>query len=292
MENFTAKYLSLSPGAQKVAAAFLIFLSFLAIVWGVYNFLPVHENANLPVTEGWAVDWKGCIRSDILKLLSGRSPYKEGCGLNPPWTYVLLAPVALLSPELGAAVMFALTYMVYIFVLLRMGAKPLAAIAIVGSSFVFINARNGNIDFLPVLGFVLPPQFALLFLAIKPQVGAGLAVFYMIEAYRKGGLSGFGKLIAPVTSMYLLSFVIFGLYPIKLIRMPDDPYNASLFPYSLIFGIPLLVYALRSRQKLLSISATPLLAPYINIHSFAILLFAFLPYQELFILVVALTWLF
>lgn len=267
------------------AAAFAISL------WFVYSFLPVHAEATPPATWGFAVDWKGCIRPDTLKLLSGHSPYAEGCGLNPPWAYLLLAPIAVLPPALGAAIVFVLTYFVYLFVLHRLGAKPWMLAAFLLCYFPFQNAMNGNIDWLVVLGFVLPPPAALFFLVIKPQIGAGLALFYLVEAWRKGGILRVVWDFGPVTVAFLLSFAVFGLWPLQLARMPADAYNRSLWPYGLLFGVPLLVYALAKRQKLTAAASTPLLAPYINIHSFAVSLFAFLPNPPAFLLAIALSWL-
>lgn len=279
-------FAKLSPSVQKVIATVLILISFVALVYAAYTFLPVHEDANPPETWGFSVDWKGCIRPDTLKLLSGSSPYTQGCGLNPPWTYLLLAPIALLPPALGAAVMFVFTYVIYALALRALGAKPLMILAYIFCPLVLFNAQNGNIDFLPVLGMILPPWLGLFFLAIKPQIGAGLALFWIVEAWRSTA-----RLIAPVTVAYFLSFVVFGLYPLRLVHMLEDPFNASIFPFGLLFGVPLLVYALVKRQKLISIAATPLLAPYINVHSYAVLLFAFIPYEAPFCLAVALSWL-
>lgn len=276
---------------EKIAAPVLISVFFFLFVWAVYTFLPVHANANPPQTWGFSVDWKGCIRPDTLKFLSGHSPYTEGCGLNPPWAYLLLAPIAALPVDLGAATMFALTYMIYALVLLRMGAKPWMIAAFTLSRLPLISAFNGNIDFLPVLGFILPPPLALFFLAIKPQIGIGLALFYVVEAWREDKVKAVVKLITPISVVYLISFAVYGLYPLKLLHMPNDPFNASLFPAGLVLAIPLLIYALIKRQKLTAIATAPLLAPYTNIHSYAVLLFAFIPYQVPFLFAVALTWL-
>lgn len=276
---------------KNISAVLLIVLTFFMLVWFVYTYLPVHENANPPLTWGFSVDWKGCIRPDTLKLISGHSPYAEGCGLNPPWTYLLLAPIALLPPDLGAAVIFVITYFVYTLVLFRRGAKPLMIAAGALCAFVFVNAKNGNIDWMPVLGFILPPQIGLFFLLIKPQIGAALALFWLVESWRIGKLREVIRVFAPVTFAMLISFAIYGFYPLKLTKMPNDPYNSSLWPFGLLIGIPLLFQAIRSRKDHYAIGAAPFLAPYVNIHSYAILLFTFLPYEVGYYLFIALSWL-
>ena len=137
---------------NQYVAWLLVLTTFIALVYSVYTYLPVHENANPPISWGFSVDWKGCIRTDILKLLAGRSPYEEGCGLNPPWTYILLAPIAILPPDLGAAVIFTLTYLVYIYALHKAGARYWMLLGVTCTYFVLANAQTGNIDWLPVLG--------------------------------------------------------------------------------------------------------------------------------------------
>jgi hypothetical protein len=282
--------LSITPAQKTLLAAVFLPVFFALFVWGVYNILPVHLDPNPPETWGFAVDWKGNIRPSVLRLLSGQTPYATN-NCFPPWAYLLLAPIALLPPAVGAAVMFALTYLGYMFAFLRLGAKPLQILGLLLCPFVYINAQNGNIDFLPVLGMVLPPQIGLFFVLMKPQLGAGIALYWLVEAWRTGRTREVVRVFGPVALAYLASFAFFGLWPLRLSKMPNDAFNASLWPMALPIGLGLLAQALRSRNKLLSISATPFLAPYINLHSYAILLFAFLPSPTLFYIAIALSWL-
>jgi hypothetical protein len=73
--------------------------------------------------------------------------------------------------------------------------------------------------------------------------------------------------------------------------MTQDSFNASLWPYSLFAGVPLLILALRNRKKYIAVAATPLFAPYVNFSSYAVLLFAFIPYEAGFILMIVMSWL-
>ena len=268
-----------------------ILCAFAAISYGVYRFLPVEADANPPATWGFGVDWKGCIRPDTLKLASGQSPYVDGCGFNPPWTYLVLAPLALLPAPAGAAILFTLTYFVYGWALLRAGACPWMALAGLGSRFVFVNALNGNIDWLPVIGLFLPPQIGLFLVVMKPQIGAGIAVYWLAEAWRKGKIREVARVFAPVMLAYLASFAVFGFWPVKMGVSLSDPYNASLWPYGLAAGILLLAYALLKQQKFAAVAATPFLAPYVNIHSYAVGMFALIPYPVGLVLMTAMSWL-
>jgi hypothetical protein len=275
---------------NRILAILALAAAFIAIVYAVYTFLPVGANAT-PDTWGFGVDWKGCIRPDTLKLVNGQSPYVDGCGLNPPWTYLVLAPLALLPAPLGTAILFTLTYFVYVGAMFRAGARPWMALAVVLSRFVFVNALNGNIDWLPVIGFFLPAQIGLFFVLMKPQIGVGIALFWLVEAWRAGRMKEVARVFAPVTLAYIASFALFGFWPVKMGVSLVDSYNASLWPYGLIAGVPLLVYAILKRLKFVAVAATPFLAPYVNIHSYAVGLFALIPYPVGFVLMVAMSWL-
>lgn len=252
----------------------------------------MHENANPPITWGWGVDWKNEIHAKSLDLISGHTPYTlSSLGLFPPWSYLLLSPIAALSPDLGTAVIFVLTYMVYSFVIYRLNSNPWVIFAFLLNSFTFRNALNGNLDFLAVLGFILPPQIGLFFVLIKPQIGVGIALFWLIEAWRKGKIREVIRVFAPVTIAYLLSFLVYGFWPIRLIGMKHDAYNASLWPIGIPIGILLLYKAIHDRNGLFAMGSTPFLSPYVNFSSFAVTLFPFIPNTLLIFIVVALSWL-
>ncbi|MFN8462081.1 MAG: hypothetical protein U0X93_09975 [Anaerolineales bacterium] len=60
-----------------------------------------------------------------------------------------------------------------------------------------------------LLGFVLPPQVGLILLAIKPQVGIGLGLYWFITIWKYKGLKEVAMAFAPVTILLLVSFVIY-----------------------------------------------------------------------------------
>ncbi len=268
----------------------LILAIFLALVYCVYMFFPVHATANPPLTWGFGVDWKNNIRQGSLDLIAGRTPYTQVIRCLPPWAYLMLAPIALLSPDLGTAVMFVLSYMVYILVLTRLKAKLLAILSFVLSFFALVNAQNGNVDFLAVLGFIMPPQIGLFFVVIKPQIVAGIAVFWLVEAWRVGKLREVLRIFGPVTAAYLISFVLYGLWPLRLAGMTSGSYNASLWPFGLPVAAALLYKAVHDRNGLFAMGAGPFLAPFTNFSSFAVTLFPFIPYPFLFMIGAALSW--
>jgi hypothetical protein len=126
---------------------------------------------------------------------------------------------------------------------------------------------------------------------MKPQIGAGIALFWLVEAWRTGRLREVVRVFSPVVLAYLISFAVYGLWPLRFTERMSDPFNASLWPLSIPIGLGLLFHALQRREKFFAMSASPFLAPYINIHSYAVLLLAFIPSPALFFLAVALSWL-
>jgi len=267
-----------------------VLLEFLLFVFAAYSFLPVHENANPPITWGWGIDWKGNIREASLDLLAGRTPYTSIIRCLPPWVYLITAPIAMLPPDLGAAVIFVLTYMILSYVLYRMNAKTWVILVFMFNTFTFVNAKNGNLDSLAMLGFILPPQIGLFFVLIKPQIGAGIALFWLIESWRKGKYREVLRVYTPVSAAYVISFLFYGLWPLKLIGMTQDVYNASLWPFGIPVGIILLYKGIRERNALFAIGASPFLAPYVNITSFVVALMPFIPNPILIMISAALSW--
>lgn len=248
----------LSPNAQKTIAlgmfvALFVLLVAAASVW------------TIPI----GVDWKGAFRPAALLMLSGQNPFAVGGYHNPPWALIPLIPIALLPEQLGAAVVLVLNFFAYGFIAYRLKAKPLPLVLFLLSPVVIFCGSTGNIDWLAALGFLMPPQIGLFFVLMKPQIGAVLAVFWLVEAWRKGGRLQVFRTFAPVTIVFMLSLILYGFWPLQMAGMPNDLYNRSMWPLSIPVGLVLLVYALRTRKAGLSLTAAPFLSPYVNIHSYA-----------------------
>lgn len=260
----------------------LIAAAFLAFVIAVHTWLSAS-----PV---WGVDWKRQIRDGSLQVISGVNPYINMKRCLPPWVYLLISPIALLPPDWGSNVIFALTYFVYSFVLYRLKSDPLSILAFMLNPFVYSNAVNANFDFLAVLGFVMPPKIGLFFVLFKPQIGIAIAVFWLVEAWRQGRGWGVIRVFAPVIAAYLVSFMIYGLWPLQVAGMVNDKYNSSLWPVGIIVGLILLFKAIKDREPLTAMGVSPFLAPYVNITSYAAMLLPFLRNSASMIIAVSFSW--
>jgi hypothetical protein len=135
---------------------------------------------------------------------------------------------------------------------------------------VFYGMRMLNVDVLVLIGFVLPAPVGLFFVIIKPQMGLVMVIFWLVEAWRQGGLQAVLKTFLPVKVAVLLSFVLFGNWLAgRQSDLPGSFWNASLWPWSIPTGLGLLMVSLRERPKELAMSASPFLSPYLAYHSWA-----------------------
>ena len=221
-----------------------------------------------------AVDWHISFRPAALTLLSGESPYDKVYIIHAPWALLMLAPFALFPENVGRVMLLFCGLASYIFIAQRLGAKPIAIIFLLISPVVMHMLLNGNIDWLASFGFVLPPPIGLFFIAIKPQIGIAVAPFWLIEAWRQGGWKQVLRTFAPFTIVLLLSFAIFGLWPLGAVEVTGVSFNASLWPLSIPVGLALFVTAVRKRKIEYAMAASPCLSPYALFYSWTGVLMA------------------
>lgn len=232
------------------------------MIWGLAAVLPP------------SVDWSTAFRPAALKLISGRSPYEIEGFFNPFWALIPLIPIAILPEQIGRAVLLVVSIIGYAYITRKLGGGMTAVILILLSPPALHGLLNGNIDWLTTLGVVLPPPIGIFFVATKPQIGAAIIVFWVIEAWRDGGWRKVARLIGPITIVFLLTLLIFGPWPLRSAKEIDLWWNASLWPMSIPVGLALLVAAVRTRKINFSMGAAPCLSPYILLHSWIIALFA------------------
>lgn len=151
----------------------------------------------------------------------------------------------------------------------RLGAKPLALGLFLLSPPVWHALLNGSVDWIPLLGFALPPHLGLFLVLAKPQVRFTIALFWAVEGWRSGGWRAVVNMYAPVSAAFAVSFLIYDLWFLNWLDQPEEWWNASLFPYSVPFGLALLYLALRKRQAEYTMPAAPCLSPYVLFHSWS-----------------------
>lgn len=248
---------------------FLIILVSLEIILAIILLLPN------------GVDWTLTFRPAALVLANGQSPYNSPKVLAPyagaPWGLLPLLPLALLPESAGRAVLFFISLGSFAYTAVRLGAKRLALVAFLLSPPVMHCLLNANLDWMPLLGFILPPQIGLFFLAVKPQVGIAVAFFWLVEAWRTGGIRSVARVFGPVGVVLLVSFLFYGLWPMNVIKVSEHTtfWNYSFWPASLPVGIALTIAALRSRNAKFALAASPCFSPHVLLHSWSGVLIAF-----------------
>lgn len=200
-------------------------------------------------------------------LLAGQSPYDVAGFYNPPWA---LAPVlAALLPG-GIGIYFGLSLVVLAYVAYRRGASPLNMALVVTAPPVLQSYYQGNLEWLALAGLLLPPRWGLLLLAIKPQVGAGAAAWWVWDAWRRGGWRLALATVWPLAAALAASFVVFGWWPAAANEAPALAWNVSYWPLGLVGGLVMLSLAARREDGLdLALAAGPLLSPYVAFSSYA-----------------------
>jgi hypothetical protein len=120
----------------------------------------------------------------------------------------------------------------------------------------------------------MPPQIGLLFIAMKPQIGVAIVIFWLVDSWRTGGYRQTIKVFWPLTLATILSLLLYGLWPLRARVEVDLWWNASLWPISLPVGLALLVASLRKRDISYAMGASPCFSPYILFHSWIIAVYA------------------
>lgn len=190
-------------------------------------------------------------------------PYSVPFFVNPPWLLALL-PHGFLPPSLGLAVNILLTAGVAALVIRRLGGGRWALVLVFTSPFFFELVRWSNIDWVVLVAFLVPPQWGIPILLMKPQSATGAALIW----WKRSGFSL--RLLVPTAVIVGASFVIWGNW-LHSFGLPQHPlyqlWNFSPFPYSIPLGVWLLVKAWRTDDDVLAAVATPLFMPYFGIHS-------------------------
>jgi hypothetical protein len=243
------------------------------------------------------IDWRDTYRPATLAMLRGGNPYDPAVSPDAPffaapWGLIPLIPLALFPIEVGRALLLMVSLATFAYTTKKLGAGLVAMAAFLLSPPVVHCLLNGNVEWMPLLGFVLPPQIGLFLIAVKPQTGFAMGLFWLYEAWRKGGIYEIIRVFAPVTVALLLSFLLYGPWPFRFnnVLTIANQFNASLWPMSLPIGLALIVAALRKGQKNYIMPASPCLSPYVLFHSWSSAVVALSAYPAEMVVVVIGLW--
>jgi hypothetical protein len=218
-------------------------------------------------------DWFTTYMRAARGLLQGRDPYVvEPTFFNPVWILYILAPVALLPEHVSLYLLFGFTLLSYFFFGLKVGGKPVALTAFLLSPPVLYSLRQLNIDVFILLGFLMPAPVGLFFVLLKPQAGIGIVVYWLIEAFRLGGIRKVFLTFAPVTLALGLTILQYGAWfnTQSISYLIHARWNYSIWPYGIGIGLVLLGVGVFQRKKLLSASSSVFLSPFVGLYSWMV----------------------
>jgi hypothetical protein len=223
----------------------------------------------------YGIDWYWTFRPAAQAILVGESPYTSPALKAPyagaPWGLLVFIPLAFFPEVIGRGFIFVISLLGFAYAGYRLGARPFTLTVFLLSPPVLHSLQNANIDWIPILGYSLSPWLGLFFIAVKPQMGSVVALYWLVESYRKGGIRAVIRTFAPITVVTLVSFLLYGWWPQKMFVVSDyaGGFNASLWPVSIPLGLVLLVASLRQREVKYAISASPCLSPHVLFHSWS-----------------------
>lgn len=247
---------------RTLAYTFFGILALIGISFGIAPLIPP------------GIDWNIAFRPATQQLIHLRSPFDIPGFFNPPWTALVLVPFAIFPEQVGRVLLMFAGFIAYAYTAYKLGGSKWSIIATLVSPPVIHNMVNGNIDFLPLLGLVMPPQIGLFFVTMKPQLGIAIVVFWLIESWRSGGVRETIRVFLPITLITFISFLFYGLWPLRAAVEVDLWWNTSLWPFSLPVGLVLMVAAYRKRDMHYAMGASPCFSPYILFHSWVIAVYA------------------
>lgn len=214
-----------------------------------------------------APDWHNLYRPGALAMIQGKNPFDNPIFYNAPWVLIPMIPLLLLPEAVGRAILTVATLVILVLVAHRFGARPVGIVFILLSPPVFQLMLDGNIDWIVALGFILPPQIGLFLLAVKPQTGMVVGIFWLVEAYQKGRIREVFRVFLPVTLAFVISFLMYGFWPLRFSTALELGGNASLWPMSIPIGLALTAAAMRKHRVEYAMAASPCLTPYALLHS-------------------------
>lgn len=233
-------------------------------------------------------DWLGTFYPATLALLNGASLDQLGF-FNPTYALAPLIPFALLGQDMSIVYVL-VSILAFILIGLRLSSHWQSVLLILLSPFVFASILFGNVEWLVLLGLIMPKPIGIVFLLIKPQMTILLVLYWMYQAYSQRQLT---KLVAPTIFALGFSFLLEPSYITRMLSYSilHVPFaNISLFPYGLVISIVLLFIAWRQHKGDSLLSASAFAMPYYTLSAWSIVAFQFVKNKRLALLSLGLQW--
>lgn len=240
--------------------------------------------------QGLRIDWAFAFRPAVLAY--AEDPYQYEF-FNPPWALWVLAPFALLPPPFDHGVLMFVSAIVIAYVAKKMGAKPWTMLLVFLSPPVLDSLLCGQLEWLVLLGVVLPLSWGLPLMLIKPQVGLVVAawkIWMVHRRYVRNSSGGVGLQLTDFSltiGVLIVSFLRHGFWPIHMLDVMEQTFA---WPYLIPVGLALVYMAYDAACLRAALMASPCLAPHAWPYSFSGVVIALADEPKLLAVVVAGMW--
>jgi len=230
----------------------------------VVTIVAVYAASRLP-----DADWNETFYPAARGIFSGHSPYERPVFVNPPWAILLLLPFVIFPADISRGLIFVVSVLVLVFIAWKTKNRPQTVVALLLSPTVIGSLLAANLDTLIIPAIFFPPAWALFFLMIKPQIGFGVAAYFLFTIFQKEKITLVLKIFAPVVIGYLLAGLIFPPFLGRILNQPFvNPWNRSIFPYGIPIGLFFLYFAVRRKNVFYALVAAPFFTPFLTFYSY------------------------
>jgi len=250
--------------ANRPLVKSLVFAQMMALVWWLAALW----------LRGMGVDaWHDQIYTFRETVHSMANPYAIVGFVNVPWIVPIIAPFALLPVELSMLIQSCLMFAILTLVIFRFKGDFWVVVWTLTSFMSLDSVLEMNVDWIVMIGLLVPVIYSAPFLLIKPQLVPG---YYFAVPPKKW------LLIAAFTLLVvLLSFVFWGFWiPDMIAGIRSNsmgrffniaPINLMPWPISVAIGGVMAYFAFRRRDEVLGIIAGFFFVPYFAPYSMPLL---------------------
>lgn len=215
--------------------------------------------------------WANMFRPAALTFAAGGNPYHGSTSafFNPPWVLIPLMPLAAFPVVVGQ-VALALACCLGLFVAARrLGAGLLVSAVVVLLPQTLFMYGYVNLDWLAPLGLLLPAPLGLFLVLAKPQLGVGIAAYWLAWAWRRGGLFGVARTFGPLALAGVWSVLAYGPWFLSTDpgRLAVADWSLTFWPWTVPLGLLLIGLAIRRQRPGLALFGGALLSPYMAFYS-------------------------
>ncbi len=236
--------------------------------------------------------WNDQIRAFRAAAAMPLTPY-EAHFLNPPWAVLFVWPFAQLPLAWGSLAQTMVYFAALSGVVYKFGGGMRAVVLMLGSYFAFTGVYELNIEWVVVVGLLLPPAWGVPFVLAKPQLALTYYLAWPRQTVARAVIVGLLTL--------LISFAVWGWWPPLMLDNTSrllSYHVANIAPQyqfgwliSLAIGIPFLSYAFYKRDVVLLILAWLFFVPYIGAYSVLLHVgLASIKWPRVMLIVVLVTW--